>query len=73
VDLSDQAWHEVIIAVEAIDHIKDARDRRVEAGLPIDDPISDGTAERLAPMLRDIRAGRDALAPFVLDSHSQTI
>ena len=73
VDLSDQAWHEVIIAVEAIDHIRDARDRRVEAGLPIDDPISDGTAERLAPMLRDIRAGRSALAPFVLDSHSQAI
>jgi hypothetical protein len=72
-DLSDQAWHEVIIAVEAIDHIRDARDRRVEAGLPIDDPISDRTAEQLAPMLRDIRAGRGALAPFMLDSHSQTI
>jgi hypothetical protein len=73
VDLSDQAWHEVIVAVEAIDHLRSARDIRVETGLPIDDPISDRTAEQLAPMLRDIRAGRGALAPFTLDSHSQTI
>jgi hypothetical protein len=72
-DLSDQAWNEVIVAVDAIDHIREARDRRVEAGLPIDEPISDRTAEQLAPMLRDIRAGRGTLGPFVLDSHSQTI
>ena len=72
-DLSDQAWNEVIIAVEAIDHIREARDRRVEAGLPIDEPISERSAEQLAPMLRDIRAGRGALAPLLLDSHSRTI
>ncbi len=72
-DLSDQAWHQVIIGTEAVDHIRGARDiardSRMEAGLPISDAISDEIAEQLAPMLRDIRAGRDALAPLMLDSH----
>lgn len=67
-DLSDQAWGELIVAAEAVENIRDARDRRVAAGLPLD-AITDEIADQLAPMLRDIKRGRGALAPFVSDSH----
>ncbi len=66
-DLSDKAWGELIVAVEAVDHIRDARDRWVKAGLPLD-PINDANVEQLRPMLRDITRGRAAIAPFASDS-----
>jgi len=66
-DLSDQAWLAVRIAIEALDNIRMARDVTVAAGLE-HNAISDATAKALAPMLRDIQFGRDALAPFGRDS-----
>lgn len=66
-DLSDQAWHDLIVALEAIDNIKRGREIAVDAGL-VANAISDATAEQLAPMLRDIKLGRNALAPFSSDS-----
>jgi len=66
-DLSDQAWTAVIVALEAADNIRAARELAVDAGLAAD-AMSDAGAEQLAPMLRDIILGRAALAPFVLDS-----
>lgn len=66
-DLSDQAWADVTGALEAAENIRTARDLAVNAGLGAN-AISDATAEQLAPMLRDIKLGRAALAPFVFDS-----
>lgn len=66
-DLSDQAWTAVTAALEAADNIRTARQLAVNAGL-VANAISDAGAERLAPMLRDIKLGRAALAPFVVDS-----
>ena len=57
----------VTIGIEAVGHIRMARDLAADAGLAAN-AISDSTAETLAPMLRDIRRGSDALAPFVLSS-----
>ena len=51
-DVSEQAWHEFIVAIEAVDNIRNARDRRVEAGLPVD-AVDDVSAAGLAPMLKD--------------------
>ena len=66
-DLSDQAWLAVMVAIEAVDHIRTARAIAVDAGLEAR-PISDTTANALAPMLRDIKLGRAALDPFGRDS-----
>jgi len=66
-DLSDQAWLAVILAIEAVYNIRSARGIAVEAGTA-DNTISDATAALLAPMLRDVKLGHDALAPFVYDS-----
>lgn len=63
-DLPYQAWVAVRIGVEAVDNIRMARDYAAEAGLE-DNAISEEIAEKLAPMLRDIKLGSDALAPFV--------
>lgn len=67
-DLSNQAWLEIVIAAEAVENIRDVRIRCVADGLPLD-AISDAIAEQISPILRDIARGRDALAPFVSDSH----
>ena len=66
-DLTFQAWMAVVMAIEAIDNIRTARNVAVELGLE-GHAISDATAEQLAPILRDITLGSDALAPFVLSS-----
>lgn len=66
-DLSDRAWLDVTVALEAVDNIRRARDIAVDAGLGTN-AISEVTADQLAPMLRDIKLGRSALAPFVFDS-----
>jgi hypothetical protein len=65
-DLSDQAWLEVTVAIEAVDNIRRAREIAVEAGLGAK-PISESTADQLATMLTDIQLGRGALAAFALD------
>jgi hypothetical protein len=62
-ELTFQAWTAVVKAIEAVDNIRMARNIFVEAGLEAN-AISDATAEKLAPMLRDITLGSDALAPF---------
>jgi hypothetical protein len=61
-DLSDTAWLEVRVAIEAAEHLSLARG----IGLTVSDDISDSTAKQIVPMLRDIEAGRRALDPFVL-------
>jgi hypothetical protein len=66
-DLTDQAWLAVRIGIEAVDNIRMARDYAIHAGLE-DNPISDAIAETLAPMLRDIKLGSDALATFAFSS-----
>ena len=66
-DLSDQAWLAINVAIEAVDNLRTARGMAVDAGLAAD-AIPDSTAERLAPMLRDVRFGRAALAPLVFES-----
>ena len=64
--LSDQAWTDVTGAIEAVDNIRTARALAVAAGLEAL-PIRDTTADEIAPMLRDIKLGRAALAPFGRD------
>lgn len=64
--LSDQAWGGVTTAVEAVDHIAQARELAFELG-QVAEAVSDGTSERIAPMLRDLKLGRGAIAPFVRD------
>lgn len=65
--LSDQAWLDVRVAVEAVDNISRARDLAFEAG-EVATAVSVTTAEAVAPMLRDVKIGRGALAPFVADA-----
>jgi len=62
-DLSNRAWHAVTIAFLAAEHIKGARAVTL-AGVLRDRPISDDLAAQIAPMLRDVTRGREALAPF---------
>jgi hypothetical protein len=62
-DLSDAAWNAVTIAFLAIEHIEGAR-AFYQASVLNDRPISDNTAGTIAPMLRDVTLGREALAPF---------
>ena len=64
--LSDQAWLALRVAIEALDNIRTARALAVAASLEAV-PIPDTTADALAPMLRDIKLGRAALAPFARD------
>jgi hypothetical protein len=66
-DLTDQAWLAIRIGIEAVDHIRLARDISIAAGLE-EKAISDTTADSLAPMLKDIELGRDALAPLARDA-----
>lgn len=65
--LSDQAWLDVRVAVEAVDNISRSRDLAFQAGL-IATAVSDTTAAAVAPLLRDVKIGRGALAPFVRDA-----
>jgi hypothetical protein len=65
-DLSNLAWHSVTVAFLAVEHIEGSRVLYVGGALH-DRPISDGNAEGVAPMLRDVTLGREALAPFVWD------
>lgn len=66
-DLSDQAWLDLRVALEAVDNIRRFREITVDTGL-VANAISDATAEQIVPVLRDIKSGRNALAPFVFDS-----
>jgi hypothetical protein len=66
-ELSDTAWLAVRVAVEAVDNLRSARGIAVELGLTTE-AIPNTTAEKIVPMLRDIEAGRRALAPFMLDA-----
>jgi hypothetical protein len=63
-ELTLQAWRAVLTAIEAVDNIRMAREVTVESGLEAK-AISDTTAETLTPMLRDLKLGSDALAPFL--------
>jgi hypothetical protein len=63
-DLSNLAWHAITVAFLAVEHIEGSRALYVGGALH-DRPISDGNAEGVAPMLRDVTLGREALAPFV--------
>jgi hypothetical protein len=65
-DLSNLAWHSVSVAFLAVEHIEGSRALYVGGALH-DRPISDGNAEGVAPMLRDVTLGREALAQFVWD------
>jgi hypothetical protein len=62
-DLSNEAWHAITIAFVAVEHIKGSRALYLSSVLR-DRPISDGHADGVAPMLRDVTLGREALAPF---------
>ena len=53
-------------AVFAVDHLRMARAISVELGLTGD--IAD--TSKLIPMLQDIEAGRQALAPLMVDTSS---
>jgi gas vesicle protein len=65
-DLSNEAWHAVTIAFMAVEHIKGSM-ALYRGGVLRDRPLSDQNAEGVAPMLRDVTLGREALAPFVWD------
>jgi hypothetical protein len=65
-DLSNRDWHTVTIAFVAVEHIKGSRALYIGGDLR-ERPISDGNAEGVAPMLRHVTLGREALAPFVWD------
>jgi hypothetical protein len=58
--LSDQDWHAVMIAFQAVENIKGAKALYL-SGVLRDAPISDNLSEGVAPMLRDVTRGRDAL------------
>jgi hypothetical protein len=61
--LSDEAWYAVIIAFEAVEHIKGTKALYL-SGVLRDAPISDKSSEGVGPMLRDVTRGRDALTPL---------
>jgi len=67
-ELSCIAWVAATKAVLAVDDLRVGRDIATEHRLTGN--ISDRTGEPIVPMLRDIEAGRNALAPFVLDALS---
>jgi len=68
-DLSNHAWHAVAMAFMAVEHIEGAR--ALYEGSPLRDrPISDDNADGVAPMLRDVTLGREALAPFAQDDRA---
>lgn len=71
-DLSNEAWHAVTMAFMAVEHIKGSRALYV-GGVLRDRPISDGNADGVAPMLKDVQLGRAALAPFVFDPPPKTL
>lgn len=63
-DLSNPAWHAVTIAFLAVEHIKGSKALFVSSAIG-DRPLSDSNAEGIAPMLRDVTRGREALAAAV--------
>lgn len=65
-ELSHSAWVTLMTAVFAVDHLRMARDMSAKLGLRGD--IADTST--LVPMLRDIEAGRQALAPLMMDASS---
>jgi hypothetical protein len=67
--LPNQAWADVLTAIEAVDDLKRFREIAVETEL-VANSIPDTTAEQIVPVLTDIKNGRAALAPFVFDSPS---
>lgn len=67
-DLSNQTWHTVTIAFMAVEHIKGSMALHVGGALR-DRPLSDGSADGVAPMLKDVTLGREALAPVVWDTY----
>jgi hypothetical protein len=65
-ELSYTAWVTLMNAVSAVDHLTIAHAISVQPGLRGD--IAD--TSKLIPMLQDIEAGRQALAPLVVDASS---
>ncbi len=63
-DLSDLAWLSLTVAFVAIEHIRGSKALYVGSVLR-DKSISDDGADQIAPMLRHVKSGREALAPFV--------
>jgi hypothetical protein len=68
-DLSDVAWHAVTIAFLAVDNLEGGK-AFYERGAARDKPISDAAAAGVAPILRDLTLGREALAPFASDDRA---
>lgn len=62
-DLSNQAWLAVMIAFQALEDIKGCRALCLGSVLR-DVPLSDKSIDGIDVMQRDVRLGREALAPF---------
>jgi hypothetical protein len=62
-DLSNQAWLAVMMAFQALEDIKGCRALCLGSVLR-DEPLSDKSIEGIDVMQRDVRLGREALAPF---------
>ena len=63
-EVSYAAWSALMVAVEAVDIVMTSRSIATETGLT---EIDDSLAEKIASNLHDIKAGRAALAPLMLD------
>lgn len=63
--LSDSDWSAVLIAVQAAENLL-----TLKGMVPGDQPgdFSEGTAEGILRILRDIKAGRNSLAPYMRDT-----
>jgi hypothetical protein len=61
--LSDEAWHAVTIAFQAVEHIKGAKALYL-AGVLRELPISDECAKGVDVMKKDVNRGREALVPY---------
>lgn len=69
-ELSDSDWLAVRIAIEAADNVRSSQVIGIESNIS---KISDEVAEKIVPMLKDIEAGRFALAPFTTYNGKQKI
>lgn len=59
--LSDTDWNALVIAFMAVDNLRTIGDPRST------DAITDAIADKIAPILRDIEKGKDAIRPYHLD------
>jgi hypothetical protein len=64
--LSDDAWLHLLVAVDAVEHIKIAHRWASETGV-LDKDVSEKTAGEVMPMLSDVKQGRRDIAQLVWD------